>query len=273
MNFRNMNLIAVNTFRNELRNRGFIFMGVMTFLVMTIGFIVMDYVLKEFVDPGTFKLAGNTALYVSYRFIMFWTFLIGLNFGINCIRNDLSYGTLSLILSFPVSRLEYFLGRIGGAFIMSVIYFLMAFLYSVIALTIMSKEIIFHISFLYAFFISGLGLLMWIVMASFISIYFSRLTSFFIICFTYLIVSSSDQYFSSIPMGDWFATFSPFKVIGVVIYALFPHLQSLSNFAGEIIQGEVVDYGINMAHVGHGLITVGLIVFVYNLYFSKKDIN
>jgi ABC-type transport system involved in multi-copper enzyme maturation permease subunit len=98
-------------------------MGIMTFLVMTVGFVLMDYILKEFIDPGTFKLAGNTGLFISYRFIMFWTFLIALNFGINCIRNDISYGTLSLILTFPISRLEYFLGRISGAFLMSVIYY------------------------------------------------------------------------------------------------------------------------------------------------------
>lgn len=273
MNFNNITLITANTFRNELRNKGFIFMGVMTFLVMTVGFILMDYILKEFVDPGTFKLAGNTGLFASYHFIMFWTFLMALNFGINCIRNDISYGTLSLILTFPISRLEYFLGRISGAFLMSVIYFLIGFIYSVVALTLMSKEIIFQASFLYAFFISGLGLLMWIVLAVFISTNLSRLSSFFVIFFLYLILSYTDQYFSSIPPAEWLTNISPLKIIGLIVYGIFPHLQSLSNFAGSIIQGETLDYGVNLAHIGHGLFSIVLIIFVYNKFFSKRDIN
>src|SRR5574341_1700680 len=97
--------VALITFKEGIRNRAFYGISLIALLLLAANFLISDFIMR---DVG--KVAVDTAL----SSISFTGLLLVLFVGINLMAKDLDRKTIYMVLSRPISRSQYIVGKFLG---------------------------------------------------------------------------------------------------------------------------------------------------------------
>ena len=117
-----MNKIKIligDTIKKEGRSKTLLWLFILNVLIIIFICGGINYVtdlVGEFGAPMDLK---NKSIYIINFFVSFWSGIMAIIFGGNCVRSDEDEGVIGQLLSLPISRKEYLSGRALGALTIS----------------------------------------------------------------------------------------------------------------------------------------------------------
>ncbi|MEN8153073.1 MAG: ABC transporter permease subunit [Acidobacteriota bacterium] len=247
--------IAVNTFKEAVRNKIFyllIFFGIF--------FSFSSRIISLLTIGDTSKIIKDIGL----ASINFFSVLIAVFSGINLVYKEIEKKTVYNILSKPVHRRDFILGKfLGLAFTLSV------------ALTLMAAMFMF---FLYVF----TGNIDLILLLYFLFLYFELLI---LISVSILFSSFSTPILSSIFtisiyfIGHFVWTFNEFKykitgtfekAFAYFFYYIFPNLEKF-NIKNSVVMGEAVKTDVFVSTILYGSFFVSAILTLSIYIFNRRE--
>ncbi len=248
--------LALNVWREASRDRGIAILVVFG----TIG-ILISVVFGQMAVGGKVRVIQNMGFWV----IGLWGLFAVLYLGSNIISQELKHHTIYMVLSRPVNRTAFLLGKFAG---MLIVLFLIFLLLCMVWLGLILFEGI-DISMLH-FIALGFIFGEWVLVAA-LSLFFASFTSpllhnFFLFGISFLGHWSNDlKLFAENSKEVWLRTLLQF------IYHILPNLEAL-NFRNDALYGNVLQ--IKM------ILTGGVVLFFWiitalvaaNLIFLKRKI-
>jgi len=247
--------IALNTFRETIRDR--ILYSLLVFAVLMIG---LSYFLSE-LSVGDFERIvidfGLTCVHI-------FGAIISIFIGITLVSKEIEKKTIYSIVSKPVSRIEFVLGKfLGLSLTVLVTTFLMS-LFSFIVVLLQSGNMRFSL-----FFVSGmiyLELLLLIAIAILFSSFTTpTLSAIFALSFFFLGHLSPQLKFFGMKAKSNFL-----KYAALSIYYLLPNLENF-NFKNSVLYGISFDFFHLMYVVVYWLVEICLLILITNIIFRRRD--
>ena len=271
MDFKTIRILYFNTIQNELRNRVFL-----VFFALTILFVLATNALFSWVASGIeqqmFGMADRGLLaVVFFTGINAWNVLLGLVFGIDCIKKDIETASVEQILSFPVSRTGYVLVRAIGAWSMVVFYYVVSIAFACVLYAADLDDlggagfvaVRLGTSFLQGFAAVVVGLL--------VSLYFGRLASFFLSLIAMGAVAFAQSYADLKGTAQLLsADGSVWKLLALVCYYIFPRFVLMGDMAGKWLEGQVAAVGLAL-EVLHFSVATSIVLALALFVFGRKS--
>lgn len=168
--------IAEYTLADEIRQKSFIIMFIVcaVFVFFVRGCYQGDYMVNgQSLDPGT--VAGIVSK-VTFHIIGAGVMLIAALLSMRAFRRDREYGMQSCILSKPITRRQYVMGKIIGLWVLSVLF--MFILHSIVFIIISINLKAFMPEYLIASLLCSFNLLFVIVIVLFLSLLMPDIVAF-----------------------------------------------------------------------------------------------
>jgi ABC-type transport system involved in multi-copper enzyme maturation permease subunit len=267
---RSTSAFAVVTFKGGIRDRllqGLVLVG---FLL-----IVSAGVFSSFSMRQPLEVAVNYSLSV----IHILAIILTLFFGLNLISRELESRENHFILSQPISRASYILGKYSGFLLnISVIVVLLGF-FSIMGLVLMmagqkgpvALPLLPYVSALAGIFLSCS--ILGAIIVLFTSVATSSIFPFLLSCAVYAVGESTQTVKRYIASGMVGKDFPPaFKVLTDIIYYIFPNF-SLFDFKAYAIYGLPFSGKLFLISVAYGVSYAALCVFVTVVLFERRDIS
>ena len=218
--------IAVNVWRESSRNRS---LHILTGSALL--FLCFSMVLGQMAVGGRERIVQNAAFWMFGT----WGLLATIYLGANIIKQEYQRRTVYLILSRPVTRSAFLIGKFLGIFLVLLCIFCSLFLFTVLIFKIVAVQIT-AMHLLAMLFIFG----EWILLAA-MSIFFAAFTSpvlqaIFMVSIYFASHWSRDLYiFASNSQNILLKNTLNF------IYYTLPNLEAL-NFRGDVLYGRVIPH-------------------------------
>ena len=238
LNLTTIGLIIKNTIDKEWRSRALIFLSILTLgSLLVIGAVIT--LLKEQLATTTgMDVVGDQAMNAFFWSINFWNVFLSFYFGISTITSDRESGVVVQLLSFPMTRLEYLVGRILGCWCVILFYFTFAIVIGMSGISLSAGAWIGGTPLIWAFGLSSLTWLAAITIAIFVATYLNKLAALISVMVINSIMWWSTTYFTHNPLKGIFESFSIPKIFGALIYSLFPHVSYWSAMVNEKLFSE-----------------------------------
>ncbi len=259
--------IALITFKQALKERGFYVILITTLLAM-IGMPVL-YGFTMFEIPR--MLSGFALSYTNLAVLLLMLILI-----MNILQTDLDRKTLQYVISLPIRRSDYILGRFLGfsAFGFFLTYFILLVLAPLVV--IISKQrpdapLYMGYYFLYGLFLNVELAVLIAFALLFLSITSRTVVSLFAVAGTYLIGHTVDEVaeFLKTRMGENITIFS--RLIVQVAQYFFPNL-SLFDLKTNFVYGVNIKPGVLLLALFYGLLYSFFILALAVILFNRKEI-
>jgi ABC-type transport system involved in multi-copper enzyme maturation permease subunit len=247
--------IAINTFKEAVRNKIY---------YLLIAFGVIFTLSSRLVSLLTLGDPIRVLKNVGLTSITFFSVLIAIFTGINLIYKEIDKKTIYNILSKPISRRDFILGKFIG-----------------LAYTMLLALVSMVTVFLFFLWVAS-GEISWGVLLHFCLLYVELLI---IISISLVFSSFSTPILSSIftiiiyLVGHVLWTFNEFKVklvepvtrvIGYFLYYILPNLEKF-NLKGEIILNEKIKPMIVLTSLAYGLVYCAAMLILAILIFSRRE--
>ena len=249
--------LALSTFRETVRDRIF-------YLVAVFGFVMLAS--TAVLSPLTIGAQGKIMSDVGLASMNMFGLLVVIFVGTGMVRKEMDKGTILTILSKPVGRREYLLGKFLGLnltlFSMLVIMGLIFLLMTLLA------PGTFSLRFVPVFYLTFLELTIINAVASFFSTCVSPILAAVFTIGTFLVghLSQSLRDFGAL-QGSAFQ-----QKISLVVYYLIPNLE-VFNVRGEVVHGvDVSSQLVGMATI-YGLGWAGLLLLLAGAVFGRKELR
>ena len=262
--------LVVDTILKELRSKTLIFIFVATTLAILLGHLILSAINTQMSGNPGFSLAGVDVLSINFRILNSISFIIAAVFGVSVFRSDFQNNIIYQYLAFPISRTEYFFVRIFGTWVLVLSYYAYSYLLSAILFSFAFKKIILTAAHFYSFSILSLYLLVVIFIATFFSLLMNKIGALFATFLSCIIAAGAYEYFSKLPVKEYFLEFNAFKGMGLVFYLLFPRISFLATESSHLLLAEASTVSIG-EQVVHLVIISGLYVFLANYFVKRKN--
>ena len=250
-------IVARYTFSEAVKSKillNIIFIG--------LAFLVSSYVASEI----TFGAPEKTSLDIGLGLTSIAVKIIALFYGVSIIQNEIETRSIYLVLSRPISKIEYFLGRVLG---MSAILFVNVFLLGVISISLylildgnMSILIFWTIFFS---FIESLLLLLIVVVCSLFS---SKVLSILLGISTYICGYVAPTLLES----NQFVTTGWFKSILKLVNTILPNFSRL-NLKDFILYEQNISTNVLLASIGHAFLFIVIYLVLGSLLMKNKSLD
>ncbi len=271
MNLSAIKIITVNTILNEWRSKALIFLGIMTTLALMIAVVILTFVNENYIEGMNLDSVGLKALGVFFIFINFWSYLISIYFGVSSVKTDTEYSVLPQILSFPIDRSEYLVGRILGTLTIVMGYYLISLVFAIVAISIVIKSVVFSPLILVGFLVNIIPNFIVILLSFAFGPYIGKLQSFMVMIFMTLFISVSNGRFTNMAMDAMVAEEGIFSKIQLFVHTFFPHISIWGGLGNQIILEDVQEFN-TMLEVPHLLITGFLLYFLVYKRFKNLEV-
>ncbi|EQC44066.1 ABC transporter permease [Bacteriovorax sp. Seq25_V] len=262
--------LVQNTIQKEIRNKGVIFLFLMTLISLYLGHSLAVGV-KEYVDEANMSaLIANSTQAIIITFVSTISIFVSIIIGISAIRSDQSLRILPQILSFPISRLTYIMSRITGAWALSVIFYAITVTFGILILKFSGAMKVDFLSMLMTFGLMLLSLLTVTFVASFISVYLNKIASFILTIVFYLI--SKFSYYNFINGGFEKAEFSISKVLGLFAHYCLPRIGELNYFSEGYLSGKTFDSTSLVLALVHFFCVIIIWGYIFKFLFERREI-
>lgn len=269
---RRFQLLLFNTIQKEFRSKTLIMVSIITIVMIFLMNSLLSFLSKEILSQmGTEGAATGTATALIFIISKF-TSLLAIIFGVNCLKSDIETNVAPLMLSFPISRVEYVLARILGSWVIVMVYYLFSVFMAQILLTSSIGSFVGGPHLLGAMFFTALSNLVVILFSSFLGINMPKIMAFIMTSFATLLVTGSNGYFATKEWAEMTAELDFFKSAGLFIHGFFPRIGNIDDIGRSILmQKEEIGFNIPM-ELGHYALTLLLFFGVFYLLFKRREI-
>lgn len=249
--------LALSTFRETVRDRIF-------YLVAVFGFVMLAS--TAVLSPLTVGAQGKIMSDVGLAAMNLFGLLVVIFVGSGMVRKELDKGTILTILSKPVGRREYLLGKFLGLnltllsmlTIMGLLFLLMTFL----------APGSFSLRFVPVFYLTFLELTIINAAAVFFSTCVSPILAAVFTIGTFVVGHLSQ---SIRDFGEIQGTALQQKT-SLVVYYLIPNLE-VFNVRGEVVHGMDVSVELMVMATVYGLSWAGLLLLIAGAVFARKELR
>jgi ABC-type transport system involved in multi-copper enzyme maturation permease subunit len=271
LNINTTTLIIKNTIEKEWRSKALISLMIMTIVsVFLMGSLIS--LTKEFlVSSFSIDVVGDKSMAIFFLFTSFWSSLLATYFGVSTAATDRESGVAMQLLSFPVSRLEYLVGRVVGCFCVVALYYLCASLLGMSGISLSTGTWVGTTQVLWAVFLNSFVWMAVCTLSLFVGLYLNRLSGFVTIIIIQLFGSSAYSYFSINKLSTLFEDFSLYKGFGALFYTLLPHTPYWSLLVNtKLFTPDEFEFKIN--EVVHYGVTFSFLFACMWFFFKKKEV-
>ncbi len=266
--FHMIGVIIRNTATKEIRRKSFWIILVLTAIVITAINGLSDTI-RASINGAQVEGMDGMRHYAAFRFIAFWNSVLAIMLAVDAIRSDFESGMINTILSRPLSRLDYFLGRFLGVYLVVIFYYLISFLLTVLYPGAPGKGWEDGLHLAGALGIDSLEAVVFILWALLISNFFPRLSAFISTVIFLMIVTASNLYFlkeGSLPEIPE----NVFGFVGYVIYMATPRTGFISEVSSVLIgrEGTLMILSDQWSHFVISTVILGAVNF---WVFFKRD--
>jgi len=270
-----MNKIKIligDTIKKEMRSKTLLWLFVLNIIMIIFISGGINYVTSTVADFGVPMDLKNKSIHIINFFVSFWSGIMAIIFGGNCVRSDEDEGVIGQILSLPISRKEYLTGRSLGALIISLCFYLVLNLCSLIFVMISGDDFPFLASFPLGLLANFASIFALVVLSMLISLFSGRLIGFITTILIYSFLTMAESIYYQQPVEEFLKDLGLFKFLSLIMYSIFPHISTLGNIASKFTVGsnyEGINYLFEFIHYG---VTLGVLVLILNVLFTKKEI-
>lgn len=269
---RRFQLLLFNTIQKEFRSKTLIMVSVITVVMILLMNALLTYLSKEVLTQLSMEGAANGTATALIFIISKFTSLLAIIFGVNCIKSDLENSVAPLMLSFPVSRLEYVLSRILGSWIIVMAYYLFSVFLAQILLSSSLGGFVGGPHLIGAMVFMALGNLVIILFSAFLGISMPKIMAFMMTSFTSLIVTGANTFYQSKDWAEMTTDLNFFKGVGLLIHGIIPRIGNIDDIGRSILM-QKDDLGLSIPmELGHYAVTLTLFFGVFYLLFSRREI-
>jgi ABC-type transport system involved in multi-copper enzyme maturation permease subunit len=267
---RNYILILKYTFVDFIKNKSYLLLlafGIV-FIILTRGCYNVNYFVNgKILDSlSVIKHASN----FSFHIICTISFVLSALFSMNIFSKDKKDGTMVYILSKPISRTIYILGRITGIWFISFL-FMFVLHFTIFAITgYYSNNLNFEI--LLASLLCSLNLLFIILFVSMLSFFIPDFACAIIGLFVYVLSFISDSIF--LLMQNTFLRMALENNLNQISLwrIFFPKLMCLQYYSASIINKESILFMANINPIINLIVYIFLLIILLALIMRKQEI-
>lgn len=253
---RNIWIVAKNTLKLEIREKILYAIIVFAVLYMLSSLFLADLVLKELPMVKSFALSG----------VYFFNAIIALFLGTTSFFKDVDRKVVYFILSKPISRAQFLLGKFFG---LCLVLLLTTAIFAVGYISVIAYE---HGGFdtigLVAIFLQYLEMMLFLAFAIFVSTFSSSLLS---------IVYTSAVFFAGHVVSQLIVDAKAVNIVGVkyyfieVFYYIFPNLEKFDvrNFAIHVVPTPITSV---LLAIAYAAVYATLLLTAAIWIFDKKEI-
>ena len=264
-------LILRDTIKKEMRNKALIVIFILNILLFAIVSMGLDFIIGFVGNSGLPMDLNSQKIHVFMFFINKWTGLLAILFGISCVKSDEEEGLLGQVLSLPIGRNHYLIGRIFGAATIVFCFYLFLCLMGGIGILMSGGNWPFGLNFFLAAPIKCFYILSIILISVLISFFSSKILSFLLMIILFILVDISGAMNAGKNLGELFTELSIFKVFNLIVFILFPHLPELDKFNADLLfkTNDVVNPILELSHM---VFSFGVLYLILWLIFRKKEV-
>lgn len=260
-----------NTIQKEWRSRTLIFLLVVTVVMVVLASMGLGYFKDQVLTDSPLEGLAKSTLGFFFWGMNIWSYLIATFIGVSCVRSDLETGTMSQMLTFPVNRIEYFIGRLIGAYLIVTGYYLLSMGICVAGVSMAIGEFLLSFDLFIGIFITSLSNLVVIALAMFIGLYMGTLQTFILNFILTFVVGFSNSFFIERGFVAGLKELSVLKVFAAFFHIFLPHFSHWEAWGKSFILGNEFKFEA-MTEVPHFLVTFALLGVVIVWRFKKKEI-
>jgi ABC-type transport system involved in multi-copper enzyme maturation permease subunit len=259
----NNRAIAVNTFREALRNK--VLYIILVFAVLMIGFAVVLGSISIGENDRVVKHVGLLAITIFGVFMAMFV-------GVNLVYDEMERRTIYTIIAHGVARQDFIIGKFLGLLLTITFNFLlMGLILSAVLYAV--PEAHWHWLVPYAIFMSLFKMMIIIGFAILFSSFSTPIISAVLTLGVFIIGSFSDDLLEYIKiLGHDAYAFQNEVTVPLLngIYMLLPHL---AEFNLEDIADRPEQFEFSLFPMGYGLLYTSLVLFLASWIFSRKDLR
>lgn len=264
--------IMKNSFAKEIRSRSFFvftFFTLVLIVLMTIALVLMQEFFNE--NAQIANVIGGKSILIVFGIVNFWSLFISIVFGISAIQSDMDHMILPQILSHPISRTDYLIGRVLGAWKMVGIYYFVSLILAMTVFSITTGESSFSLNLIWALFPAMLRCLGLVVLSVIASLFMGRTTAMLSMIFFTFILSISNSHFLNYGMDGLKGGMLALKGVAFALHWLFPRVGSMATISSDIVyqSSQEISY---LMEFPHFIVMTLFYLFILNTFFVKKDI-
>ena len=272
MNLELYKSIYKNTLQKEFRNKTLIFFFLFTVAVILLVSFLLSALKDSIGADMKVEVFGETQLLpIFFIVISSWNVMLGIFFGINCVKSDINLGVIQQILSFPIDRKAYLLIRVLGSWTIVMLYYTISMALAFVLFSTSLGEVAQVGSILAAMLFSFLQVLPAIVIGIIFSLYFERIGAFLLSFFTFAFINASNSYISFKGLDEILSDLSFIKICALVYYYAFPRMSNIGNYANASIMGTGGAWDKLPYELLHYSLSLSFLFIVMSMMFKKKS--
>ena len=258
----NNRTIALNTFREALRNK--VLYIILVFAIVLLGFAVVLGSISIGENDRVIKHIGLTAINVFGIFLAMFV-------GVNLVYDEMERRTIYTIIAHGVPRQDFIIGKFLGLLLTIVFNFvLMAIILSVVLFVVPDC----HMSglVLYSVFMSMFEMMVVIAFAILFSSFSTPVVSAVLTLAVYVIGHLSDDlldYYKILGHEAYAFHTNVMRPVLKGIYYILPHLEEF-NYKSQVTDPDLWNH-LTFFPIGYGILYTVVILALSCLIFSKKD--
>jgi ABC-type transport system involved in multi-copper enzyme maturation permease subunit len=261
-----------DTILKELRSKTLIFIFIATTLMIFLAHALLKMFANSTDPNSAAPMLVNAANSLSY---MFWTInimsvIIAAVFGISAVRSDFREKIIYQYLTFPISRTQYMLGRIFGAWILVYGYYLYAYILSAILFSVATHSLALTWGHLASILLMGIYLFIVIFISFIYSLFAGKIGSFLMVLVSVFIISLSTESMRNLEYAEYFKNFSFFRLLGMLVYFFIPRINYITETANAIMFKEPMRLNIGLETL-HLVVTSAFFIFLADRIVKKKN--
>ncbi len=261
-----------DTILKELRSKTLIFIFIATTLMIFLAHALLKMFANSTDPNSAAPMLVNAANSLSY---MFWTInimsvIIAAVFGISAVRSDFREKIIYQYLTFPISRTQYMLGRIFGAWILVYGYYLYAYILSAILFSVATHSLALTWGHLASILLMGLYLFLVIFISFIYSLFAGKIGSFLMVLASVLIISLSTESMRNLEYAEYFKNFSFFRLLGMIVYFFIPRINYITETANALMFKEPMRLNISLETL-HLVATTSFFIFLADRIVKRKN--
>ncbi len=263
-------LIAKNTIQKEWRSKTLLFLLVTTVLIVLLASVGLSYVKNNVLTDSPLEGLAQTTLGVFFWGINFWSFLVATFVGVSTVRSDFESGVISQMLTFPLSRKDYLLGRLMGSYAIVTGYYIISMLICVFSISWAVGEFLLSPSLLLGVFIISLSNLVAITTAMIIAFKFGTIQSFILNVLLTFSIGFANNFYGEKGFIEGLKPFGFIKAVGALIHLFIPHTALWDGWGNSFILSQSSKFKVGI-EIPHFMITYFMILLVGLFIFRRRE--
>lgn len=259
-----------DTILKEMRSKTLLFIFIATTLMIFLSHALLKMFLNNPDPTGSVSINGASSLSYMFMLINFWNIFVSAIFGISAVRSDFSDKIIYQYLTFPITRTQYMLSRIAGAWLLVFGYYVYAYVLSTVLFSAATHSLVFKFYHLQSVLLMGIYIYAVIFISFFYSLFFGKIASFLLVLVTVMTINMSVSTYKGLAFSEYFRDMGIFKAIGLPVYLFLPRIKYVSDLANSVMLKE--DFTLNYPlETLHFLATMTFMIYLADRLLKRKD--